>query len=39
MNKLILGILLMGFTLVTLNAQNKKALKKEVIVSVETQKD
>ena len=38
MNKLILGIL-MGFTLVPLNAQNKKALKKEVIASVETQKD
>ncbi len=38
MNKLILGIL-MGLTLVPLNAQNKKALKKEVIASVETQKD
>ncbi|MDC0515234.1 amidohydrolase [Flavobacteriaceae bacterium] len=38
MNKLILGIL-MGLTLVSLNAQNKKALKKEVIASVETQKD
>ncbi len=39
MNKLILGILLIGLTLVPLNAQNKKALKKEVIASVETQKD
>jgi len=39
MNKLILGILLLGLTLVPLNAQNKKALKKEVIASVETQKD
>ena len=29
----------MGLTLVPLNAQNKKALKKEVIASVETQKD
>lgn len=29
----------MGLTLVSLNAQNKKALKKEVIASVETQKD
>ena len=38
MNKLILGVL-MGLTLVPLNAQNKKALKKEVIASVETQKD
>lgn len=38
MNKLILGIL-MGLTLVPLNAQNKKTLKKEVIASVETQKD
>ena len=38
MNKLILGIL-MGLTLVPLNAQNKKAIKKEVIASVETQKD
>ncbi|MGB0600648.1 MAG: amidohydrolase [Flavobacteriaceae bacterium] len=38
MNKLILGVL-MGLTLVSLNAQNKKALKKEVIASVETQKD
>ena len=38
MNKLILGIL-MGLTLVPLNAQNKKSLKKEVIASVETQKD
>ena len=38
MNKLILGIL-MGLTLVPLNAQNKKVLKKEVIASVETQKD
>tara|TARA_A100001015_G_scaffold57027_1_gene62710 strand:+ start:5433 stop:6863 length:1431 start_codon:yes stop_codon:yes gene_type:complete len=38
MNKLILGIL-MGLTLVPLNAQNKKALKKEIIASVETQKD
>ena len=39
MNKLILGILLIGPTLAPLNAQNKKALKKEVIASVETQKD
>ena len=39
MNKLILGILLLGLTLFPLNAQNKKALKKEVIASVETQKD
>jgi len=39
MNKLILGLLLIGLTLVPLNAQNKKALKKEVIASVETQKD
>jgi aminobenzoyl-glutamate utilization protein B len=39
MNKLILGILLMGLICVPLNAQNKKALKKEVIASVETQKD
>ena len=39
MNKLILGILLIGLTLVPLNAQNKKALKKEVVASVETQKD
>ena len=38
MNKLILGVL-MGLTLVPLNAQKKKALKKEVIASVETQKD
>ena len=38
MNKLIL-VVLMGLTLVPLNAQNKKALKKEVIASVETQKD
>lgn len=38
MNKLILGVL-MGLTLVPLNAQNKKTLKKEVIASVETQKD
>ena len=38
MNKLILGVL-MGLTLVHLNAQKKKALKKEVIASVETQKD
>jgi aminobenzoyl-glutamate utilization protein B len=38
MNKLILGVL-MGLTLVPLNAQNKKSLKKEVIASVETQKD
>ena len=38
MKKLILGVL-MGLTLVPLNAQNKKALKKEVIASVETQKD
>jgi len=29
----------MGLTLVPLNAQNKKSLKKEVIASVETQKD
>ena len=29
----------MGLTLVPLNAQNKKAIKKEVIASVETQKD
>ncbi len=39
MNKLILIILLLGLTSVPLNAQNKKALKKEVIASVETQKD
>ena len=39
MNKLILGLLLIGLTLVPLKAQNKKALKKEVIASVETQKD
>ena len=39
MNKLILGILLMGLIFVPLNAQNKKVLKKEVIASVETQKD
>ena len=38
MNKLILGVL-MGLTLLPLNAQKKKALKKEVIASVETQKD
>jgi aminobenzoyl-glutamate utilization protein B len=38
MKKLILGVL-MGLTLVPLNAQKKKALKKEVIASVETQKD
>ena len=29
----------MGLIFVPLNAQNKKALKKEVIASVETQKD
>jgi|TARA_A200000159_G_scaffold157750_1_gene174222 aminobenzoyl-glutamate utilization protein B len=39
MNKLILGIVVIGLTLVPLNAQNNKALKKEVIASVETQKD
>jgi aminobenzoyl-glutamate utilization protein B len=38
MNKLILGVL-MGLTLLPLNAQKKKTLKKEVIASVETQKD